>query len=156
MTRDPQRGHSALRRGRVSRPNQIYNITATTRDRQTFFLDYAAACAAARCFHDPVVLGDATPLAWVLMPDHVHWLLQLGERDALTAVVNRLKSSSARAANRALGRDGALWARSFHDYALRREDDVQTAARYIVMNPMRAGLVARVGAYPFWDAVWVE
>lgn len=94
-------------------------------------------------------------LAWVLMPDHVHWLLQLGERDELSVVVNRLKSASARHANRALGRTGAIWAKAFHDHALRGEDDLQDVARYVVANPLRAGLVTRIGDYPFWNAVWL-
>ncbi|MBB5859537.1 hypothetical protein GGR69_001194 [Xanthomonas arboricola] len=28
-------------------------------------------------------------------------------------------------------------------------------ARYLIANPLRAGLVARVGDYPFWDAIWL-
>jgi putative transposase len=28
-------------------------------------------------------------------------------------------------------------------------------ARYIVANPLRAGLVERLGDYPHWDAVWL-
>ncbi len=95
-------------------------------------------------------------LAWVLMPDHAHWLMQLGESDNLSVVVNRLKSASARATNRVLEREGPLWESAFHDRALRREEDVRTIARYIVGNPLRAGLVARVGEYSFWDAVWIE
>lgn len=95
-------------------------------------------------------------LAWVLMPDHIHWLLQLGERDALPTVVARLKSATARATNRMMSRSGAVWARAYHDHALRREEDLLTAARYIVANPLRAGLAKRIGDYPFWNAVWLE
>lgn len=94
-------------------------------------------------------------LAWVLMPDHAHWLVQLGECDALGLVVNRLKSASARAANRALCRSGPLWARAFHDHALRADEEIRRSARYVVANPLRAGLVDRIGDYPFWNAVWV-
>lgn len=94
-------------------------------------------------------------LAWVLMPDHAHWLIQLGATDSLHVVVNRLKSASARRANRVLNRSGALWARSFHDRALRAEDDAKASARYIVANPLRAGLASAIGDYPFWDAVWL-
>ena len=32
-----------------------------------------------RAFVDPAMRGDARLLAWVLMPDHVHWLLQAGQ-----------------------------------------------------------------------------
>ena len=94
-------------------------------------------------------------LAWVLMPDHLHSLLQLGERDKLDAEVSRLKSASARQANRVLHRAGEVWAYAFHDHALRSDEDMQGVARYVVANPVRAGLVARVGDYPFWNAVWL-
>jgi len=94
-------------------------------------------------------------LAWVLMPDHAHWLVQVGEDDDLARLVNRIKSASARMTNRIAGRQGRLWQKSFHDHALRRDEDLQVAARYIVANPLRAGLVARLGDYPYWNAVWV-
>jgi putative transposase len=150
-----QQGHHALRKGRVSIANGIYLITTTTFKRQKLFEDFPVGCAAARCFEDADVLGDAKMLAWVLMPDHAHWLLQLGERDDLSVVVNRLKSASARYTNRARSASGVVWAKSFHDHALRSEDDLQDVARYVVANPLRAGLVERLGDYPFWNAVWL-
>lgn len=148
-------GHRALRRGRVALPNQIYHLTATTRRRAPFFSDFVVARAAAACFEDSVLLGDTRVLAWVLMPDHAHWLLQLGESADLVMTMNRWKSASARAANLALDRTGPLWAHGFHDRALRREQDVVAVARYIIANPVRAGLAVRVGDYPFWNAVWL-
>jgi putative transposase len=150
-----KQGHRALRKGRTSIANGVYLVTAATFERQKLFAGFDAGCAAARCFEDARLLGDAKMLAWVLMPDHVHWLLQLGERDELSTVVNRLKAASARHVNRALRRTGAVWARAFHDHALRSEDDLQDMARYVVANPLRAGLVARIGDYPFWNAVWL-
>lgn len=94
-------------------------------------------------------------LAWVLMPDHARWLLQLGERDPLRRVVNRLKSASARHANLARGASGAILARAFHDHGLRGEEDLQDTARYVIA-PLRAGLVAQIGDYPFWNAAWLS
>lgn len=93
-------------------------------------------------------------LAYVLMPDHLHWLLVLRAGD-LAAVARRMKSRGARAVNRARGGEGALWQSGFHDHALRRDEDLPGVARYIVANPLRAGLVARIGDYPHWDAVWL-
>ena len=148
-------GHRSLRKGRVSIANGVYLVTTTTLDCQQLFADFGAGCAAAQCFENTRLLGDAKMLAWVLMPDHVHWLLQLGERDKLSVVASRLKSASARHANRALGRAGTVWASAFHDHALRSEDDLQDVARYVVANPLRAGLVKRIGDYPFWNAVWL-
>ena len=66
-----------------------------------------------------------------------------------------LKSRSASAVNLALGRQGALSQKGYHDHGVRREEDLRVLARYVVANPVRAGLVGRVGNYPLWDAVWL-
>ena len=113
-------GHAALRKGRVSVSNGIYLVTATTMERTRAFENFHAACAAAHCFEDKAVLKDAAMLAWVLMPDHAHWMIELSEHDVLSAVVNRIKSASARHANRVLDRKGALWSAAYHDHALGR------------------------------------
>ncbi|MEW2970339.1 transposase, partial [Pseudomonas aeruginosa] len=39
--------------------------------------------------------------------------------------------------------------------ALRKDEDVRVAARYIIANPIRAGLVRKAGEYPHWDCVWL-
>lgn len=155
MTNIEKSGHHALRKGRASIANGIYLITTTTLGRQKLFADFAAACAVAKCVEDGRLLGDAKMLAWVLMPDHLHGVLQLGERDKLGVVVNRLKSASARHANRVLRRTGGIWVKAFHDHALRSDEDLHDVARYVVANPVRAGLVPRVGDYPFSNAVWL-
>ena len=94
-------------------------------------------------------------LAWVLMSDHAHWLIQLGETEGLESLVSRLKGNSARKANAALGRRGPVWQRGFFDRALRSDDDLQVVARYVIANPLRAGLVQRIGDYPYWNAAWL-
>jgi len=38
---------------------------------------------------------------------------------------------------------------------MRRSDELKAAARYLLNNPVRAGLVQRIGEYPFWDAIWL-
>ena len=88
------------------------------------------------------------------MPDHVHLLLELGET-GLSAVMKRLKARSAVQLNREIGRGGRFWAPGYHDHALRREEDLRSVARYIVANPLRAGLATRAGDYPWWNAAWL-
>jgi REP element-mobilizing transposase RayT len=94
-------------------------------------------------------------LAWVLMPDHVHWLVQVGKEGNLSRVVNRLKSASGCQVHRLIGTRGPLWQQGFHDHALRAQEDVRRVARYVLANPLRAGLVQRMGEYPYWNAIWV-
>jgi len=148
-------GHLSLRKNRHSLPQQIYLVTTTTKDRAPFFAAPQPCFAASRCFENPRVLGDSTMLCWVLMPDHVHWLVQLGFDCTLDVLINRLKSSSARHANQALQRTGALWESAFHDRALRSHEDCLDAMRYVIENPERARLVGDIGEYAFWNSVWV-
>jgi REP element-mobilizing transposase RayT len=151
----PQGEQERLRRGRASVADATYLVTATTHERERLFEGWRFAAPAAATFERPGVLRESRMLAWVLMPDHAHWLLTVGEGDTLQGVVGRLKSASAREANRGGGREGRVWQPAFHDRAMRKDDDLAAAARYIVANPKRAGLVRRVGDYPYWNAVWL-
>lgn len=155
ITKSLGEGHAGLRHGRVSLTGQIYHVSTTTLGRSRLFDDFTAGCAAARCFESRISLGDAQMLAWVLMPDHAHWLIGLGEQYSLDVVVSRLKAISARNVNQSSVRAGAVWARAYHDHALRRDEDLTSVARYIVANPLRAGLVKSVAHYPFWNAVFL-
>lgn len=152
---DRRPGHVALRIGRISESGRIYLITTTTYRRQKLFTDFNLACATAAEFANPRLLGQSKLLAWVLMPDHGHWLVDLGRGDFLPALMARLKSQSSRAANQYRAIGAPVWARAYHDRALRQEDCLITMARYIVANPLRAGIVTNIGDYPFWDAIWL-
>jgi putative transposase len=67
-----------------------------------------------------------------------------------------LKGRVARASHLADGESaGALWANGFHGHAIRADENLLDVARYIVLNPVRAGLVTRVQMYPFWNSVWL-
>ena len=89
------------------------------------------------------------------MPDHVHWLIQLTGLIRLSAVIQLVKSVSAHNLNKLSNRKGPVWQDGFHDHAVRRDEDVRGVARYVVANPVRAGLVESVGDYPHWDAIWL-
>jgi putative transposase len=147
--------HSAhLRRGRVSEPGRVYLLTTVTLNRQPVFAEFALARLAIGALRDCDLMGLCDTLAYVLMPNHLHWLIDLRHTD-LSALAARAKAGSARAVNRARGQSGRLWQAGFHDHAARRDEDIQALARYVVANPLRAGLVRHLGDYPHWDAVWL-
>ncbi|KFE57971.1 REP-associated tyrosine transposase [Pseudomonas syringae] len=145
---------SQTRIGRYSEHGRIYLITSITKNRAAFFSDWRVGKLVATQLRTAEREALVTSLAWVVMPDHFHWLIELREK-SLSEVTARTKSRSNCAVNKALGRTGSIWQRGFHDRAIRREEDLKTIARYIVLNPVRAGLVSRVGDYPLWDAIWV-
>jgi len=88
-------------------------------------------------------------LCFVLMPDHIHWLFALTGHRSLSQVVAAMKSITAHKFGE------PLWQAGFYDRAIRQSEDLPAVARYIVANPLRAGLVSRLGDYPHWDAIWV-
>ena len=138
-----------LRKGRVSLPNHAYMVTIVTASRQPIFTSFTAARVAVRCFYDKDIVRQAQTLAFVVMPDHVHWLLQLEEEGDLSDVVRIYKTKVS------LILWQRIWQRGFHDHALRDEDDVRDTARDIIANPLRSGLTQHVGEYPHWDAIWL-
>ena len=112
------------------------------------FRDLHAARALISLFRETSLRNQAQTWAYVVMPDHFHWLMQLEDKN-LGSTVGRVKRlASARAG-------GPLWQDGFHDRAVRTEGDLKAIARYIIANPVRAGLVDSVGDYPHWDAVWL-
>ena len=138
-----------LRKGRVSLSNHAYLVTIVTTSRLPVFTSFIAARIAVRCFHDINVMHHAQTLAFVVMPDHIHWLLQMEEHGNLSEVIRLYKAKVS------LLLQQRIWQRGYHDHALRDEDDVCDIARYIVANPLRAGLTNNIGEYPHWDAIWL-
>jgi hypothetical protein len=57
--------------------------------------------------------------------------------------------------NRHLNRAGSVWQKTYYDHAVRKDEDIKGISRYIVANPLRAGLVHDIGDYPLWDAIWL-
>ncbi len=143
-----------LRKARISESGRIYLLTAVTEQRQPVFTDWRLGRLLVDQLRQANEAATVTSMAWVVMPDHLHWLVEL-HRGTLAELMCRIKSRSSRSINLLRGDQGRLWQRGYYDRALRREDDIKGAARYIVMNPLRAGLVERVGDYPLWDAIWV-
>ncbi|KAA0071966.1 transposase [Rhodanobacter sp. T12-5] len=155
MPEFPAIGRRALRQGRVSIPGQVYLLTTTTYRRQRLFADPMRARIASGVIHSASTWGDAGLLAWVLMPDHWHGLLQLGN-ESLARAMNRFKGNLTRTLNASSEVHQRVWDRGFHDHALRADEDVRQAARYIVANPIRAGLARSALDYPYWNAIWLD
>ena len=146
---------SALRRGRWSEAGRIYLETLVAGQRKAIFSDWETAAPVARLLSSPDTWLDSRLLCWVLMPNHWHGLLELGHGESLSQNIGRAKAAVSRTWTQELGHPASPWQPGFHDRALRAEDELLDAARYVVANPLRAGLVQRLADYPYWNAVWL-
>jgi REP element-mobilizing transposase RayT len=92
-------------------------------------------------------------LALVVMPDHVHVALNpLADMDgqvSIPEILQTIKGTSSHRINKELGRLGAVWQQESFDRALRREEHLASKIEYMLLNPVRAGLVRDPIAYPW-------
>jgi putative transposase len=91
-------------------------------------------------------------LALVVMPDHVHVALNPGDMDgqvSLPEILQAIKSTSSHRINKELGHRGTVWQQESFDRALRQEEQLGGKIEYILLNPVRAGLVRDPMAYPW-------
>jgi REP element-mobilizing transposase RayT len=80
-------------------------------------------------------------LAWCIMPNHVHIVLEPGGGHRLGAILHSWKSFTANEANKLIGRTGAFWHDDYFDRYMRDEDHLIRTIGYVEQNPVTAGLV---------------
>lgn len=85
---------------------------------------------------------------YCLMPDHIHFVAAPGEGGDVIALIERFKSASTRIAWRH-GHAGRLWQPRWYDHVVRRDESLVAICEYVLLNPVRARLVARSRDYPW-------
>lgn len=127
--------------------NFAYHITVVTHARRPILVSDAARLTV----DDLEGAAAATSfdlLVYCVMPDHVHALVQgSGAHADLLRFLQRFKQ---RSGYRLSGTtEKPTWQQSFYDHALSRNEDVLPIARYILGNPVEAGLITPDGVWPF-------
>jgi len=92
-------------------------------------------------------------IAWCIMPNHVHALVETWEDWPLAGVLHSWKSYTAHLANPILERSGDFWFREYFDRFIRDEQHFANAVRYIEINPVKAGLVKGAEEWR-WSSGW--
>ena len=141
---------SSLRKGRSSVAGQTYHLRFSLKQPHQLFRDFTIARTVVRAIARKELAGRARNLCFCVMPDHVHWLMVLQQGSVGQSVQNIKRLSSYQ------HQTTIPWQRGFFDRAIREVEDTRKIARYIVANPLRAGLVKSLGDYPHWDAIWLE
>jgi len=79
-------------------------------------------------------------LAWCVMPNHVHAVVQPEKGHELPDIVHSWKSFSAKRANEMLRRRGRFWHTEYYDHLIRNDRDLEHSVQYVLQNPEKAGL----------------
>jgi len=89
-------------------------------------------------------------IAAVVMPDHVHVILRPNDGYSLSRIIKKgIKGVSAKLINQIRNTTGTFWQDEYHDRIMRSEDEAIEKARYLMENPLRAGLIKSGEKYPF-------
>ncbi|SVD21392.1 uncharacterized protein METZ01_LOCUS374246 [marine metagenome] len=152
---------SNLRSGRVSTLGQTYTITkcCESSSRQIIADPF---CPLKSADNPDVII---TSLKWlqdrerikcsgnVIMPDHIHFMLRLGDVASLSDVMHSFTSHTAKAINRLNEWSGTFWQEGFYDHAIRHNRAFDQHLNYIAENAVRKRFVDSVEDWPF---MWIH
>jgi putative DNA methylase len=91
-------------------------------------------------------------MAWVIMPNHVHLLIEMLDEYSLSEVMHSIKSYTAHEANKILDRKGRFWSVESFDRYIRDARHFRNTVEYIENNPVKAGLCERAEDWEFSSA----
>ena len=154
-----QRSHQ-LRQGRHAVSGTYYFLTTTIFKRKRILSNPQAAQIVFDSFQ---WLENKGRLRWIcimIMPDHIHAVIQLGCNQTLASIMHSVKSFTAKEIN-ALRRyiagqdapptgDGPVWQAGYYDRGVRGEESLNEIIQYCYENPVRKGLVKWARDYPYW------
>jgi len=84
--------------------------------------------------------------AFCIMPNHVHLVITPYEKSdtadfSLAQIMHNIKRNSAKQANQVLGRTGTFWQHENYDHFVRDQTEFERTLKYVLHNPVKAGLV---------------
>ena len=137
----------------AAQPRRYLATTCTALRRPVFSERWLATEVTGRLRQDAASF-DFVVQAYCLMPDHLHVLLEAtSERADLLASMTRFKQTTGVSYRQQTKRQ--LWQPGYHERRLRDEEASDAVARYVLENPVRAGLTNALGEYRFaWSDVY--
>lgn len=131
-------------------PNR-YFITTCTHERRPYLTNEAVAQLVLLQFLRVAEDECMAIVAYCLMPDHIHLLVEGTRPDArLTAFIKLAKQHSGFAFKQRYR--AQLWQAGYYEHVLRGDESTPAIVAYIVNNPLRRGLVEHPAEYPFWGS----
>jgi REP element-mobilizing transposase RayT len=141
------------RRARIEVAGATYHVTARGNDGMPIFRDENDRAHLLGLLAGTVRDRRWVCLAYCLMENHYHLVVRTPEPN-LSSGMRFVQTRYAKRFNSRHGRRGHVFGDRFHDRRVDDEAHLLTAAAYVVLNPVRAGLVDRPGDWP-WSSYGV-
>jgi putative transposase len=125
-----------------------YSLTICTNHRKPVFTDADVVAAVLTTIRQWAAALDFAVFAYCFMPDHLHLIVSAtSDASDLCKYMKRWKQGSGY--DHRQRNNEFLSQPSYFDHVLRDDEDTQRAVKYVLENPVRKGLVADFGDYPF-------
>jgi len=125
----------------------IYSLTICTHIKTTYFDNDSLVEKLTELLCQVAEKHDFRIIVYCFMPDHLHLLIQGSENSKLITFIKEFKQISGYRFKKDHG--SQLWQKGYYDHVVRDDEDVIEAARYILNNPVRKGLVTDFWQYPY-------
>jgi putative transposase len=136
------------RRPRLQFPGAVYHVMTRGNRKAAIFNEDSDRQRFLTTLADALRLYDAACDAMCLMPNHYHLILET-PRGNVARVMRYINGVFAQRMNRKYALTGHLFESRYRSPLIQRETYLKRATRYIVRNPLRAGLVADPADYPW-------
>jgi putative transposase len=138
---------------RTTLPDGYFHVTARGVEQRAIYLDREDCRAFLALFGGTARRFGWDLYAFCLMPNHYHLVVE-ATRDALSHGSQWLNGVYAQAFNRRHARWGHLFGGRFASWVIEREEHLYAACRYVLENPVRAGLCQRADDWPWSGSRW--
>ncbi len=130
-------------------PGLAYHVLNRGNGRATIFhkdADYRAFCDLLYAAQKKLPVGL---LGFCVMPNHFHLVLQPQPPSALSAMMQWWLTSHVRRYHRHYHGSGHVWQGRFKSFPIQQDHHLLTVLRYVLLNPVRAGLATRAEQWPW-------
>ncbi len=131
---------------RLEYPGALYHITSRGNAQAPIFLKDEDREHFVHLLKDEVIQQGWVCYAWCLMDNHYHFLIETPEGN-LSRGMQRLNGRYTQSFNRKHGRDGHIFQGRYKAILVEKESHLLELCRYIVLNPVRAGMVEEVSRW---------
>lgn len=134
----------------------VFSTTVCVFDRRPLFSKSESAGILESAVKQYASFCEMDLIAYCIMPDHLHVIIQPQGAAPVNRYIRSLKGRATYLLHKS-GVVGRIWQRSFYDHIVRLAEDLPTAVRYVLENPVRSGLVNGFSEYPWsWDKFGVK
>ena len=124
------------------------SFTLCIKNKDEFFTDYKQFNMFNEILLNELESFDCSAFVYLFMPDHIHMTLRGNKSDSdIKKCIDMFKQKSGYLLSKNFPH--IKWQKDYYDHVLRSKENLDIHIKYILNNPVRAGLVKYWKQYPF-------